>query len=444
MIDLVVEGNAYLDGEIKKCCVGIEAGKIVAIKKLLKAEHHLDFGDKLILPAGIDIHVHFREPGFTNKEDFYTGTMAAAFGGISCVFDMPNTNPPTVTKDTVQEKIGIVEKKAFVDFGIYSSVTPKTNIRSTAEACSGFKIYLGSTTGKLLFSSEMSLESVLSDISQTGRITAFHAETESIIKSRAHELTPIKDLHTHMLSRSNDAELDAITRIIRSAKRSVKPSQQNQKSKKLPGTQIHICHVTSAEGVNQIKSLSNDDIIVTSEVTPHHLLLNEGSDLGTLGKVNPPLRTPSDQTALWDGLRHGTIRVIASDHAPHTIDEKNQEFENAPAGLPGVETTLPLMLSQHKHHKIPLDRLVSAISVTPASIFNLPKGKLAEGFDGDLIVVDFYQEEKIAEKNLHSKCGWSPFNGMPAIFPLLTVIRGEIIIKDGNMESEPGFGKFYN
>jgi dihydroorotase len=437
MLDLVVEGNAYLDGEIKKCCVGIEAGKIVAIKKLLKAEQHLDFGDKLILPAGIDIHVHFREPGFTNKEDFYTGTMAAAFGGIGCVFDMPNTNPPTVSKSSVLEKIDIAEKKAFIDFGIYSSITPKTDIQSTAETCSGFKIYLGSTTGKLLFSSDISLDSVLSELSQTGRVTAFHAETESIIQSRARELAPINDLHTHMLSRPSTAELDAITRVIKSI-------ELSQRSQKPPGIQVHICHVTSAEGVSLLRSILKDQNNITSEVTPHHLLLNESSDLGTLGKVNPPLRTPTDQAALWEGLRDGTIRVIASDHAPHTIDEKNQEFAQAPAGIPGVETMLPMMLSQHKHHKIPLERLVSAISVTPSSIFNLPKGRLAEGLDGDLIVVDFYKEEVIAEKNLHSKCGWSPYNDISAIFPMLTVVRGEIIIKDGNLESEPGFGKFYN
>ena len=471
MIDLVVEGNAYLSGEIKKCCVGIEAGRIVAIKKILKAEQHLDFGDKLILPSGIDSHVHFREPGFTKKEDFFTGTMAAAFGGIGCVFDMPNTNPPTVTKNNVLEKIEIARKKAFIDFGIYSSITPKTNIGSIAKVCSGFKIYLGSTTGKLLFSPDIPLERLLSSVSRTNRITAFHAETESIIQHRAKELKTIKNLHEHMLSRPSTAEVDAINRVIEGAKLCSEHCLKDsvtQKGQPLTGTNIttitsniaqseqsiqpgpeavtrvHICHVTSTEGVNILRSVPKNKFQITSEVTPHHLLLTEECDLGTYGKVNPPLRTPSDQLALWEGLRDGIIRVISSDHAPHTIDEKTQEFTHAPAGLPGVETMLPLMLSQHKHHKIPLDRLVSAISETPAAMFKLPKGRLAVGLDGDLIVVDFYKEENIAEKKLHSKCGWSPYNGMPAIFPVLTVVRGEIIINDDNLESDPGFGKFYN
>ena len=166
--------------------------------------------------------------------------------------------------------------------------------------------------------------------------------------------------------------------------------------------------------------------------------------MGSYGKVNPPLRRAEDQAALWSALADGTIQILASDHAPHTIDEKNQEFDFAPAGIPGVETLMPLMLSNHKHHNIRLDRLVEACSLNPATLFSLPKGRLAPGLDGDLIVVDFYNEERIKVKNLHSKCDWSPFDNMDAIFPILTIVRGNIIVKDGNLESDPGIGKFYN
>jgi dihydroorotase len=160
--------------------------------------------------------------------------------------------------------------------------------------------------------------------------------------------------------------------------------------------------------------------------------------------VNPPLRTPEDQAALWSGFKDGVIQILASDHAPHTIDEKTQEFESAPAGIPGVETMLPIMLSFHKHHKITLERLVNAISEKPAKLFNLPKGRLATGYDGDLVVIDFYHERDIKIENLHSKCGWSPYENMPAIFPMFTVVRGKIIVKDGNLEADMGWGKFYN
>jgi dihydroorotase len=472
MLDLVVEGNAYLDGEIKKCCIGIENGKITEIKKILQGDRHLDYGDKLIIPAGIDIHVHFRDPGYTNKEDFGTGTMAAAFGGYGCVFDMPNTNPPVISKETILDKVKVATKKAYIDFGIYSSLKPKASgdeIKSIASECTGFKIYLASTTGQLLFSDLDSLSPVLYQINESGRIPAVHAESEAII--RQHKFgednkNKLKSLHEHLLSRPNSAEVEAISNLLDIAHQ-WDISKDNSDTGPIPKTKmhIHLCHITCAETVellrdyykshltkiennnentaNKSKSQNLDSKTqITCEVTPHHLLLNEKNQLGSYGKVNPPLRRAEDQAALWSALADGTIQILASDHAPHTIDEKDQEFEIAPAGIPGVETLIPLMLSNHKHHNLRLDRLVEACSLNPSTLFNLPKGKLAQGFDGDLIVVDFYNEEKIKVKNLHSKCDWSPFDNMDAIFPVLTIVRGNIIIKDGNLESDPGIGKF--
>lgn len=474
MLDLVVEGNAYLDGKINKCCIGIENGKIIEIKKILKGDQHLDFGDKLILPAGSDIHVHFRDPGFPNKEDFGTGTMAAAFGGISFVMDMPNTKPPVISKDTVLDKVKIAKKKAYTDFGIYSSISPKATldeIKSIASECTAFKIYLASTTGKLLFSDLGSLSTVLYQINESGRIPVVHAESEAII--RKHKLSgenkkKLKSLHDHLLSRPNSAEVEAISNLLDIAHQ-WEISKDNSGTDPIPKPKmhIHLCHITCAETVGLLtnyykthftknehnhEKTTNKSITpnldsktrITCEVTPHHLLLNEKNQLGSYGKVNPPLRRAEDQAALWSALADGTIQILVSDHAPHTIDEKNQEFDFAPAGIPGVETLMPLMLSNHKHHNIRLDRLVEACSLNPATLFSLPKGRLAPGLDGDLIVVDFYNEERIKVKNLHSKCDWSPFDNMDAIFPILTIVRGNIIVKDGNLESDPGIGKFYN
>jgi dihydroorotase len=476
MLDLVVEGNAYLDGEINKCCIGIEKGKIVAIKKILKGDIQLDFGDKLILPAGIDSHVHFRDPGFSKKEDFTTGTIAAAFGGIGCVFDMPNTIPPIVSKETLIEKFDIVSKKAYIDFGLYSSIASDTDIPTTAEACSAFKIYLGETTGKLRFPKNVSLDSVINQINKYNRIPTIHAEDENILQHKKTKTRSIKTLHDYLLSRPNAAEVEAVENILRvvNSWTNLENKLNDLGSKNQNSTidsnfstrhHVHICHVSTAEVAGLLRKRNAlqkqhtnfmqqnnspnlveqlEPLTLTAEVTPHHLFLNEHSDLGAYGKVNPPLRTAEDQAALWSALTEGAIHTLASDHAPHTVDEKCQEFDFVPAGIPGVETMLPLMLSYHKHHKITLERLVEAISEIPAKIFELPKGKLATGYDGDLIVVDFFNEQDIKIKNLHSKCAWSPYEKMAGIFPLLTVVRGKIIMKDDNLESDRGYGKFYN
>lgn len=483
MLDLVIEGNVFLDGKLNKCCIGINEGKIVAIKKILKGDLQFDFGDKLILPAGIDIHVHFRDPGFTHKEDFRTGTESAAFGGICCVFDMPNTNPPAISKDSIQEKLETVSKKAIIDFGLYSSVIRTTRILSTAETCSAFKLYLASTTGDLLFNEKQNLSMILDQINSTNRVPAIHAESQKIIQQNLKSHSRARDLHDHLSNRPNDAEMEAISTLLQIARRWIKKNseglnEQNIKQieklkdskfsrksrpKKLEKTidklldenfkrHIHICHISTTQGVDLLKKFRNDikivnrknSVIITTEATPHHLLLNEKFNNGTFGKVNPPLRTVNDQNALWEAFKDGTINILASDHAPHTIDDKTQEFFSAPSGVPGVETMMPLFMSYVKHNRLNLETFVSAISGAPSELFQIPKGRIAEGYDGDLVVFDFYNENPIKSKNLHSKCGWTPYEKIKAIFPILTVVRGNIIIRDGNLEADPGKGKFYN
>jgi dihydroorotase len=470
MLDLVVEGNAYLEGIINKCCIGIEDGKIVALKKILKGEKQFDFGDKLILPTGIDVHVHFRDPGFTDKEDFETGTESAAFGGISCVFDMPNTKPPVVSSENFEEKLGIVRRKACIDFGLYSSIMPGTRIKKLAKICSAFKIYLGSTTGNLLFGPGRSLSTALYKINSFGRVPAIHAESESIIQRNINKLPNPKNLHDHLRTRPNYAEKHAIARVLNIVKRwakiekemgiTVKNKTNESISKEINDFQysqnlqkkIHICHVSTSDSVELIRSFRRfinkqvlkDSILISTEVTPHHLLLNESYKGGTFGKVNPPLRAVDDQQAVWSAFLDGTLNILASDHAPHTYDNKDQEFSYAPSGLPGVETMVPLMLSKVKHKQLSLDTLVSAVALRPGKLFNLRKGRLSPGFDGDLMVVDFHKERPIKNRDLHSKCGWTPYEKMDAIFPIFTTVRGNITIKNNNLEADPGWGKFHN
>lgn len=404
MMDLVVEGNLYLKGEIIKGCVGIEDGKIKSVKKILKGEEQLDFGEKLIMPAGIDMHVHFRDPGFTYKEDFSSGSMSAAFGGISCVLDMPNTKPQVNTVNIFKEKLNRARGKSYVDFCLYADGN-SDEIENLGKICSCFKIYSYEMDNNLL-------EKKLDEIEKTGKTVSVHCEDKKFFK----EMKP-STLFDYLHSRPNEAEEKKVQKIV----------LMNKKN-------VHVCHVSAKESINILKNSS-----VTSEVTPHHLLLNIDSDLGAKGKVNPPLRTEKDNEALWNALVNGTIDIVASDHAPHTLEEK-QEFDDALPGVPGVETTLPIMMYFMKNEKISLGRVVNAVCEKPGEIFNLNKGKIKEGFDADLNVFDLKNEKKISADMLHSKCGWTPFENFHGIFPLCTIIRGEVVVENNEIMVNPRFG----
>ncbi len=414
-MEVVIEGNAYLKGDIVKCCIGVEEGRISAIKKILKGDSHYDFGEKLILPAGIDAHVHLREPGMTYKEDFATGTVSAAYGGISCVLDMPNTVPPVTNTTALQEKARIAKIKAVVDVGLYAGVSLNCDIETLSRSAVAFKVYLASTTGEMAIDDYGALPGIFEQISRTNKVVCVHCEDKALINTN---LKP-KSLKTHQKSRPNQCEASGIEKAIKCH----------------DNAQVHICHVSTQEGVKLVKNPE-----VTSEVTPHHLFLDYTSKLGAMGKVNPPLREQKDQDALWNALNQGTIDILASDHAPHTLSEK-EVFEDAPSGMPGVETMLPLMLSRVKHGKFELARLMGAISEKPGEIFGINKGRIEVGYDADLLMIDAMKETEIKAKHLHSKCGWTPYEGFPAVFPKFTFVRGEVVIEDWELVGGRGFGR---
>lgn len=409
-LDMTVEGNVYLKEKEKiiKCCIGIEDGKIVQLKKTLKGEKNLDFGEKLILPAGIDIHVHFRDPGLTYKEDFFTGTVSAAHGGVSCVFDMPNTIPPTNTVKTFEEKFNNIKKKACIDFSLYANGL-SNEIEKLAKLCAGFKIYLYE------IESDEQLKEKTNLIEDTGKLILVHAEDKNFIKDGKP-----KNLSEYCAARPNECEFSAIQKILESDK----------------NLKIHLCHVSAKESVDLLKNAK-----VTSEVTPHHLMLNSSSTLGALGKVNPPLRTSEDSKALWNALKNGVIDIVASDHAPHTLNEK-KDFSEALPGVPGVETTFPLLLYNMKKEVISLSKTLEVFCEKPAEIFGLKKGKFQPGYDADFIVVDLKQERRIKAESLHSKCMWTPFENFMAIFPSYTFVRGIPVIEEFEFVGERGFGEF--
>jgi len=424
-MDLIIEGKAFVNGSFNDCCIGIKDGKISDIKKILKGDSHIDFGNKLIIPAGIDVHVHFRDPGMTHKEDFSSGSMAAAFGGISCVFDMPNTIPQTVNLQHLNDKIVSAGKKSYVDFGIYSGVTDDNinEIETLAKKCSGFKIYLGSSTNSLKFN-KRNLKEALQKISKTEKIVLFHAEDEELlIKNRGIE----KNIIDHLRFRPSICEETSIKDIIQAA------HGINLKA--------HICHLSSIEGLELLKKRPNN---ITCGVTPHHSLLSSDKKIGfqTFYKVNPPIRSSFDKEALFNAMKNGIIDVLESDHAPHNKEEKDTDFADAPSGLPGVETMFPLFLHLVKNEMISIERVISLMCHRPAELLNVPKGKIEVGRDADLIVVDLKDETKIKADDLHSKCGWSPFEDWPAIFPSHVFVRGEKLIEEHEIQVSRGFGRF--
>ena len=424
-MDLTVEGKLFVNGSFEKGCIGIENGKIKSIKKILKNENHIDFKNKLILPTGIDLHVHFRDPGFIYKEDFRSGSLSALYGGISCVFDMPNTKPQTINTRSILDKISNFKNKSFVDFGIYSGITNNNidQISDLARRCNGFKIYLGSSTNSLLLDKK-NLRRVFKEISETGKIVLFHAEDEDLLNKNKDIENNLTD---HLRNRPSDCEEKAIKNIF-------------EESKNL-NVNVHICHLSSLEGLELMKNKPSN---ISFGVTPHHSLfaVDKIKKNYTFYKVNPPIRSVFDRDALFNSLKNRISDVIESDHAPHTIDEKSLDFDSAPSGIPGVETMYPLFLYLAKKGVISFQRVISLICSRPAELVGISKGIIKEDFDADFIVVDLKKVERINSSKLHSKCEWTPFEGWSAIFPESVFIRGEKLIDENKIQVNRGFGRF--
>jgi len=424
-MDLTIEGKVYLNGNFEDCCIGIIDGKVSAIKKILKGDEHYNFRGKLILPAGIDIHVHFRDPGLIHKEDFSTGSMAAAYGGISCIFDMPNTVPQTTTLQNISDKISLAGRRSYVDFGIYAGITDSNikNIGELAKKCVGFKIYIGGTTSSLQFNVN-NLKEAFDGIGPTNKPVLIHAEDNNCLNKYKSKENSLVD---HMNSRPSECEETAIKNILKISKGF--------------NTKIHICHLSSIEGTELLRKRTKN---ISCGATPHHLLFAAQDKLEPQSyyKVNPPIRTNFDKEALFGGLKNGLIDVLESDHAPHTIEEKDKGFDVVPSGVPGVETMFPLFLCMVKKETLSFQRLISLLCEKPAELLNIPKGRIEAGRDADIIVIDLKKDCKIKSENLHSKCGWTPFEGWPAIFPEYVFVRGEKLIDENELTGARGFGKF--
>jgi dihydroorotase len=413
----IKNGHVLLDGKLERKNIVVEDGKITEIMSSCRSGGEtLDAAGKIILPGLIDIHVHLREPGFTQKEDIASGTGAAAAGGVTTVFDMPNTKPATVNVKLLQEKKELFRQKAIVNYGIYMGATA-ANIGELMKARNipGVKLYMGSTTGEMAVTDDAAVEKIL----RSGRKIVVHAEDETLMKKNEEKYKKENAPEIHARIRSNEVAAAATMKAL------------------TIGGNIHITHASTHEEMKMIKAKN-----VTCDVTPHHLFLthDELKKQGNFAKMNPPLRSRADADALWQGIANGTVSCIATDHAPHTIEEKEADYRNAPAGVPGLETMLPLLLDAVNKKRLTLQRVAELTSINPARIFSVKnKGKIAVGYDADIVVVDMNKEKTVKNEELFTKCGWSPFNGWKLKgWPDATIVNGKIVYNENEITERNG------
>ncbi|MDR0508453.1 MAG: dihydroorotase family protein [Candidatus Methanoplasma sp.] len=404
-LDLVVCGRAFVNGEIKYSEIGIADGKISIVKSSISGgERRIDIPGGVIFPGFVDPHVHFRDPGMTEKEDFLSGTLAAVHGGVTCILDMPNTVPPVTDVNSLLEKKSRVKGRAHTDYGLFAAVTPGCNAGMMAPFVPGFKLFMGSTTGKILLNDEDEIRSALTDISRTGKRISVHAEDDNMIGRETE-----RNCRDHLRNRLVEAEINALRRLSR-----------------FKGMRINICHNTNAESVDMA-----NDLGFTTEVALHHLFFEPDKHSSSEYKVNPPIRNAAVRDRLYGSFINGKISMFGSDHAPHTLSDKSKDFDSAPSGIPGVETTIPIVMNMVRKNTISLAQAVSMGSEVPASSFGMKKGKIEEGYDADISVFDTRKFTNISVRKLHSKAGQSPYDGWEAVFPELVIVGGEIQVDGG-------------
>ncbi len=383
----------------------------------------IDAFGKYVLPGAIDEHVHCRDPGFTYKEDFESCTKAAAAGGITSVFDMPNNQPPTDDALKLKEKAKIVASKAYVDFALYGVIhgsnTDKFEEMLEAGAI-GFKIYLAHSTGNIPPPGDGAIVETLTKSAKAKVLVAFHAENDSIIEFYTKKLKQSgrKDPRAHMEARPALAEEEAIRRVSLFAERT--------------GSKVLIAHISSALGLNALKEAKERGVEVYGETCPHYLLLDDSAyeKYGTMIKINPPVRTAIDREAIWKGIENGTITNLGSDHAPHLLEEKSKGVWESASGIIGVQTILPLMLNEVLKGNLTINRVVSLLAENPAKLFGLygKKGTISVNADADLVIFDPSEKFTISEDSIYSKSKNSPFIGWELKGKIVkTILRGKEI-----------------
>jgi dihydroorotase len=422
--DLILKGGTvWTTGGPADVDVGVRDGRIAAIANIdaSAADQVIDAAGLMVLPGVVDTQVHFREPGNEHKEDLESGTRAAALGGVTALFEMPNTNPSTTTAEALQDKLDRAKGRAWTDHAFYVGASPE-NAEQLGElerlpGCCGVKMFMGSSTGNLLVADDENVRRVLSN--GTRRV-AVHSEDEPRLIERQGERVE-GDPASHPVWRDAETAIKCTNRLLKLARET--------------GRRVHVLHITTADEV-AILAAAKD--IATCEVTPQHLTLVSPDcyeRLGTYAQMNPPIREQHHNDGLWAGVRGGVFDVVGSDHAPHTAEEKAKPYPASPSGMPGVQTQLPLLLDHVNAGRMTLARLVDLVCSGPSRIFGIAnKGRIALGFNADFTLVDLKAQREITTDWLAAKCGWSPFEGMTVTgWPMATIIRGNVVMRDGEL-----------
>ncbi len=409
--------------------LGVVAGRVAAIGDLSRAPagKTIDCRGLHILPGVVDSQVHFREPGLEHKEDLETGSRAAVLGGVTTVFEMPNTNPQTTSEAALADKVARAAGRMHCDFAFWVGGT-RDNARDVGElerlpGAAGIKVFMGSSTGDLLVEDD---DGVLEILKNTRRRAAFHSEDEYRLRERAH-LRVEGEPSSHPVWRDEIAALTCTKRLVAIARRA--------------RARIHVLHISTEE---EIAFLKDHKDIATCEATPHHLTLSSDDygRLGTLIQMNPPIRDKRHRDGVWRGVSQGIVDVLGSDHAPHTLAEKARHYPASPSGMTGVQTLVPIMLDHVNAGRLTLERFVDLTSQGPNRIFGMArKGRIAAGYDADFTIVDLKRGETIASAKAGSKAGWTPYDGRRVTgWPVGTIVRGVRVMWEGEIVT-PGTGR---
>ncbi len=422
---VIKNGSCYINGKLIKVDLGLSGNKIRKIGKIeLNSSKVFDATNKIVLPGIIDTQVHFREPGATDAEDLESGSRAAILGGVTSLFEMPNTNPPTSNLIEFEKKLQLAKDRMHSNYAFYFGATPQ-NIELLSQlknlkGCCGIKLFAGSSTGNLLVDKEADIEKV---ISNSDRIVSIHSEDEEILNLRK-KFIKKGNVHSHPEWRDSETAMSSTRRVVKIAER------YNKK--------IHVLHVTTKEEVDFLAMHKKN---VTFETTPQHLTLYAPDcydKLGTYAQMNPPLRTKDHYDKLWTAIKNNIVDVLGSDHAPHTKENKRKEYPNSPSGMPGVQTIFPVMLNHVNNNKLSLEQLINLMCENPCRIFGIKnKGFIKEEFDADLTIVDMNKEQVIKDEMIASKCGWTPFNNYKVKgFPVGTIVNGNLVMSEGKIVSK--------
>jgi len=439
-VDTVLfNAKVYTSKGIVEAGLAVDHGRIVRIAKetnLPPASARLNMKGCLVLPGLIDSHVHLRDEQLAYREDFITGTAAAAAGGVTTVIDMPNNRPVTMSVEALRERMQLAEKRVLVNVAFNSAFPNRTEEinRIVREGAVGFKLYLLQQIGGINIEDDNALQGAFRRVAETKVPIAVHAEDRATLVEAEKSMRDAgrNDAEAFVEAHPVDAEVKAIQRVARLANYS--------------GAHVHICHVSSAAGLDTVLKAKKVSLSITCEVTPHHLFLtsHDVKRHGNLALMLPPLRTKTDAEALWKALKKGLIDTVASDHAPHSIEEKSaHSIWDVKPGIAGLETMLPLMLNEVNRGRLAVNELVRLMSEKPAEIFHLrDRGSLSEGCMADILLVDLNREHKIDSSRFHSKAKFSSFDGWKVKGkPVKTFINGLLVMDEGEIVAKPGTGR---